>query len=830
VTHYNALGQADWTENAADNRTAYGYDALGRQNSETDALTNTVHTAYDSLGNVVSTWGAAYPVESGYDSQGRKVSMKTFRNEEGAGDETRWFFDHATGLLTNKVYADGMGTAYTYTPDGKPATRVWARGVETAYSYDAFGSPIGVDYSDSTPDVTYAYDRLGRVVSAISAVSTNLFAYDGLNLATETQNGVTINRTTDNLGRQAGFGLGADYAVQYGYDEFGRFTSITSTVLSVSSVTAYSRLDGSGQIASMTNSAGFFWSRTYEQQRNLIASVENRFGENLISQFDYTNDELGRRMQRVDDSVVTNDFGYNYRSELVEAAMNTNSYGYIYDDIGNREWAQQNAATNLYLSNPLNQYTNIADGAILEPEYDADGNMTATRDGWRYVWNGENRLILASNSQHVVTYAYDHQGRMVAKTVNGSARQYLWDGYNIVQETIANQQSAITNAFTWGMDLSGTLQGAGGVGGLLAVTHSDSSGSEPYFPCTDGNGNICQYVDTSGTVVAAREYNPFGRTIALTGDKKDDFTHWFSTKPLDSETGLVLYELRPYEPDLGRFLSQDPIEELGGFNLYAFVGNNPINSIDLLGLEESDLMTRLKALFPKDGTIDDFISGVDQVISRVLQAPGGNWALYQLIAREGDFTQDVQRNLLKNYMALGGKSKDPYKMTVDEVIASNIEFSLLDDAQVLEDLRAARQRLKPGGTDGFKGTYNVPAKAWLTATLGQFTAVADTTVTCVLAKHGRSGSWVAVGTFKVKDRYDFDYDKADAEKALQAYLKGNLNAGPFQGRSVLGQLKTVIMSRVGAGGYGAAFDVTSEDVPFEQRSGDKKATIKRKKQ
>ena len=521
---------------------------------------------------------------------------------------------------------------------------------------------------------------------------------------------------------------------------------------------------------------------------------------------------------------MTNDFGYNVRSEVIDAAMGTNTYSYAYDPIGNRLAATNNQEGWVYQSNPLNQYTNIADGVIMEPEYDADGNMTATGDGWRYVWNGENRMMLAFNAQHVVTYAYDHQGRMVAKTVDGTARQYLWDGYNIV----AGVGTTATNWFVWGLDLSGTLQGAGGVGGLLAVTHSDASGSETFFPCMDGSGNICQYVDTNGAVVAAREYSPFGQTIALTGDKKDDFTHWFSTKQLDPETGLIMYELRPYNPELGRFLSQDPIEELGSINLYAFVGNNPINSIDLLGLEESALMERLKALFPKDGTIDDFISGVDQVISRALQAPGGKWALYQLIAREGGFTQDVQRNLLKNYMALGGKTKDPYKMTVDEVIASNIEFNLLDYAQFLGELRAARKRIKPGGTDGFKGTYNVPAKAGLTATLGQFTAVADTTVTCVLAKHGQSGSWVAVGTFKVNDRYDFDYDKAVAEKALQAYLKGNLQAGPFQGRSVLGQLKTVIMSRVGAGGHGAAFDVTSEDVPFEQRSGDKKATIKRK--
>src|SRR5690606_26390864 len=140
------------------------------------------------------------------------------------------------------------------------------------------------------------------------------------------------------------------------------------------------------------------------------------------------------------------------------------------------------------------QYTNIADGVTVEPEYDLDGNMTATGDGWRYIWNGENRLILASNATTVVSYAYDHQGRMMAKSVNGTARQYLWDGYNIVQATIENQQSTITNHFVWGLDLSSTLQGAGGVGGLLAEVKD----GEPYFAAFDANGNATEYIATNG--------------------------------------------------------------------------------------------------------------------------------------------------------------------------------------------------------------------------------------------------------------------------------------------------------------------------------------------
>ncbi len=76
--------------------------------------------------------------------------------------------------------------------------------------------------------------------------------------------------------------------------------------------------------------------------------------------------------------------------------MSTNTYAYAYDPIGNRRTATNNAEVLTYHSNPLNQYTNIANGVTNLPTYDADGNML-THNGWTYTWNGENGLINASN-------------------------------------------------------------------------------------------------------------------------------------------------------------------------------------------------------------------------------------------------------------------------------------------------------------------------------------------------------------------------------------------------------------------------------------------------
>jgi len=265
-----------------------------------------------------------------------------------------WLYDSVTGLLTNKVYADGKGTAYGYTASGRLATRAWARGVTTGYAYDAFGQITGIDYSDATPDVAFAYDRLGRMTSATTPVSTNLFEYAGFDLVAETQNGVTITRSYDGLGRSAGFNMGADCAVAYGYDNFGRFASVSSSVAAASSVASYSYVPGADLVASMTNSSGFAWSRAYERDRNLIASVENALEANLISAYAYENDADGRRTLRIDTTPalsVTNAIRYNDRTEVTNAVMGASTYGYGYDDIGNRLVSSVNVFSNSYTAN-----------------------------------------------------------------------------------------------------------------------------------------------------------------------------------------------------------------------------------------------------------------------------------------------------------------------------------------------------------------------------------------------------------------------------------------------------------------------------------------------
>ena len=274
-------------------------------------------------------------------------------------------------MATNKVYADGLGPVYAYTPEGKLASRTWARGVSTAYAYDGFGQLVYMDYSDTTPDAAYEYDAFGRLLSArtfLSAtgetVSSTTNVYDGLDLVTEIQNGAAIARSADTFGRASGLSLGDGYAVSYGYDESGRFSSVSSSVLFASSAVNYSYLSGSDLLAGYTADT-FTRSVAYEPNRDLIASVSNLWDTSVISAYGYANDALGRRVSRADSGMAfaqpqANAFSYNPRSEVIGAVMHTNTYGYAFDPIGNRLSSTENTKVTEYQSNELNQYTDIS--------------------------------------------------------------------------------------------------------------------------------------------------------------------------------------------------------------------------------------------------------------------------------------------------------------------------------------------------------------------------------------------------------------------------------------------------------------------------------------
>ena len=128
-----------------------------------------------------------------------------------------------------------------------------------------------------------------------------------------------------------------------------------------------------------------------------------------------------------------------------------------------------------------------------------------------------------------------------------------------------------TCEYYWGPDRSGTEQGAGGVEGLLAVSIDGTF----YFPIYGDNANIVGYISETGVLAAQYVYDPYGNIIETYGSSPNLFSFGFSTKYHDRELGLIAYQLRFYNPGLGRWINRDPICEAGGVNLNVFSCNSP---------------------------------------------------------------------------------------------------------------------------------------------------------------------------------------------------------------------------------------------------------------
>jgi RHS repeat-associated protein len=218
--------------------------------------------------------------------------------------------------------------------------------------------------------------------------------------------------------------------------------------------------------------------------------------------------------------------------------------------------------------------------------------------------NALNRLTVMEPTPAGITqgykkhrFTYDYMSRRVRKQTyehSGSSwnpypsldEKYLYSGWHLVAVYDGLNANQLLRTFTWGADVSGSVGGLGGIGGLLSVQEHSGTHAGKYLYVYDATGNVTQLVKASdGTVVAKYQYDPFGRTRVAAGNGYQHINPFrYQTKFTDNDSGLIYYGYRYYSHGLGRFLNQDPIGESGGLNLYAFVGNDPVNAREYLGL------------------------------------------------------------------------------------------------------------------------------------------------------------------------------------------------------------------------------------------------------
>ena len=299
--------------------------------------------------------------------------------------------------------------------------------------------------------------------------------------------------------------------------------------------------------------------------------------------------------------------GANLTSVTVSGTGLTTGSAAVYED---GSWAKAGAAPassgdSTYTATAVDTASRTASDSVTlslqtSVTYSYDGNGNLTSDGRRsFEYDYENQLTnVYVASAWRSEFKYDAFGRKRVQKeykwdagtsgwVKTNEVRYVYDGMLVVQERDANNIALVS--YTRGNDLSGSLQGAGGIGGLLARTENvklltlgSALNAHAYYHA-DGNGNITAMVNTNGIVVARYNYDPYGNLLGMSGPLAEANTYRFSSKEWNSNAGLYYYGFRFYEPNVQRWINRDPIQEKGGINLYCFVYNDAQGNIDPLG-------------------------------------------------------------------------------------------------------------------------------------------------------------------------------------------------------------------------------------------------------
>ncbi len=562
---YDSVGNQLTVTDANTHATAYTYDAVNRLKTVTAPdLGVTTHT-YDLAGNLTQRQDARNNVTSyGYDVDNRRTSVTNPLSKLWATT-----YDPAGNVLTT---VDANGNA---TPTGGDGT--------TTYNHDRAGRLTGIDYSDTTPDVTYTYDAAGNRLSMADDSGTESRTYDPVNrLASVTRGTDTFSYAYDLAGNLTSRTYPGSVVTAYTYDVDDRL----ATAVNASLTTSYA-YDPAGNLLSTTlpSANGYIETRVYDPSGRLT-EVTNQKGASLLSRFAIARDPVSNptSVDRTGALVQAQTYTYDVNDRISTVCFaasctptSPDRIAWTYDLVGNRLSETRLSGTT---SSTYNAGDQLLTAGSTSYTYDSNGNELSA--GSRtFSYDLGNRLKTTTQGNTTTTYAYDGDGvRLQASTGTHANMKtnFLWDVSHPLPQVALERDGA------------GALQRQY-VYGLRRIRQS--AGTQSYYHY-DGLGSVANLTSSSGATQWTWSYEPFGSIRTETkasGNQPDNFLK-FTGEYLDP-TGLYHLRARQYDPAIGRFLRLDPAEPSEAdptVSAYTYVANRPTVLVDPRGtvFEPSD--------------------------------------------------------------------------------------------------------------------------------------------------------------------------------------------------------------------------------------------------
>jgi len=531
---------------------------------------------------------------SRFDEVGNTTAVKSPR-----GFTTTYVYDDADRKI-EAHYPDSTSESWEYRDDGRLYQHTDGRGREITYRYDAddrlyapYGSGyVAIDYPTANEtDVNIARDMDGLVeeIRDASGTTTNTYypSQKPKEVIVSAGSSKTITYQYNNALLVSSMQVTGENAFTYSYNGRNQLSSVTNP----NSVQVSFTYDNAGRRTRITD-PGSYVEYVYNA-RNWLTDVRNRttggttrydatYAYNDGSAWDNVGNPL-KRTENVAGSTYTTTLRYDavYREteETKRDSSNNVVYSltYGYDECGNRTSRTLGGTTTTYTFDDNNKLLNV--NGTLSCSYDGNGNLTSTYANLpsQTMWYNDSNYLTrirygGGPTDDYYYYAYDGR-RYRASFAGAPYRYYLYDGVRVLEELDQNGS----------MQARYTTEDGSYYGALLHLYRP--TGTLSRFPMYDSIGTVRGLVDASGTVTDTYELDTFGRSVSNSGTTPNPYRFGGAWGYITDPSGMLQLGVRYYWPELGRFVSEDPISD--GTTSYAYASSSPVTRADPNGLWEA---------------------------------------------------------------------------------------------------------------------------------------------------------------------------------------------------------------------------------------------------